>query len=202
MSRWDSPLAIDVESNGLQWTVGPFPGLPAAMRFVSEHLGDTDRYRHHYRPLTAPDEAATRLHHSAGGLFHTPSRHQREPLEVDLRAAIACHHGDPGEDPHSDGLYAHLDLHRPWHLDLADPECWEHDCEHPRHPDGTCTIPTHHVVLCRHCTPTDTTSGGESAGDPYPECHVTWPCSPVLALCASFGITPPGTAQPHQESNP
>lgn len=198
---WESPLAVRVEMDGLEWMFGPFPGLPPAMEFVSAHVRDTDRYRHRYVSLIDPAEAADRLNRGSHdiepdpGLFNLPSRDQREPLEVALRKAIAAKHGDPGDGPHGDGLYAHLDIHRPWRVQIKRFDCWEGDCDHERDDDDRCTAPAQSAVWCRGCTPVYI-SGGEFDGTPYDECQVDWPCSPVLALCASFGVSITGKALP------
>lgn len=63
---WDGQLAVGVETGGLLWTFGPFHGMPDAMGFVSTHVWDTDRYRHHYAALIDPAEAADRLNHRIG----------------------------------------------------------------------------------------------------------------------------------------
>lgn len=196
---WDGPLAVQVESHGVGWMFGTFPGLPKAMEFVSEHVWDTDRYRHQYVSLIDPTEAADRLNRRVPegdpGLFDMQSREKREPLEVALREAIARKHGEPGAGPYGDGLYAHLDVHRPWRVELKAQDCWEGECDHDRDPDGTCTAPVRCAVWCRGCTPVYV-SGGEYDGTPYDECQVDWPCSPVLAMCASFGVSLTGKALP------
>ncbi|BBN50823.1 hypothetical protein [Mycobacterium avium] len=196
---WESPLAVQVEAYGLQWVFGPLPTLPAAMEFVSEHVWDTDTYRHQYLSLIDPSEAAVRLNRRVRegnpGLFDAPGRSQQEPLEVALRAAIAREHGGVGDGPHGDGLYAHLDIHRPWRVAVKRHACWEGDCDHGRDDEGNCTAPVQHAVWCRGCTPVYV-SGGEFDGTPYDECQVDWPCSPVLAMCASFGVSLTGKALP------
>ena len=74
-------------------------------------------------------------------------------------------------------------------------KCWEGDCDHDRNDDGNCTALVQHAVWCRGCTPVYV-SGGEFDGTPYDECQVDWPCSPVLAMCASFGVSLTGKALP------
>lgn len=196
---WENPLAVQVEAYGLRWVFGPLPTLPAAMEFVSEHVWDTNTYRHQYLSLIDPAEAAVRLnrraHEDDPGLFAAPARSKREPLEVALRAAIAREHGDIGDGPYGDGLYAHLDFHRPWRVEVKRHACWEGDCDHGRDEDGNCTAPARQGVWCRGCTPVYV-SGGEFDGTPYDECQVDWPCSPVLAMCASFGVSLTGKALP------
>lgn len=197
---WESPLAVQVEMHGLRWMFGPFPSLPPAMEFVSDHVWDTDLYRHQYVSLIDPAEAAYRLNRlthddNDPGLFDLPGRGQREPLEVALRKAIAHKHGERGAGPHGDGLHAHLDIHRPWRVRLKSQDCWEGDCDHERDDDGSCTAPIRYAVWCRGCTPVYV-SGGEFDGTPYDECQVDWPCSPVLALCAAFDVSTTGKALP------
>ena len=133
-------------SGGAQVTVGPFAGLPEALRFVSDHVWDVDRYRHEYVSLRSPAEASRLLHGqdtspSQRALFELPQRERRQPLEAALRDRIAQEHGPPGDGPHGDGLYAHLDVHRPWPVQLAAEECWEGDCDHSRTAGGECTGP-------------------------------------------------------------
>lgn len=195
MNMWNSTLAVEVESHGVRSTFGPFPGMPAAMQFVSEHVWDTDRYRHHYVALNDPTDAATHLNrrhpndtNEEAGLFDAPPRKRREPLEAALRDAICREHGDPGDGPHGDGLYAHLDEHRPWRVELKAEECWEGECDHDKHQDGTCATPPRHELWCRACTPVYA-GGGEHDGTPYDECRADWPCTSVLTLCASFNVS-------------
>lgn len=199
---WESPLAVQVDSDGLRWMFGPFPGMPSAMGFVSDHVWNTDRYQHRYVCLIEPEEATERLnrrYETSGGdaptLFEAAGRERREPLEAALRDAIEREHGAVGDGPHGDGLYAHLDVHRPWRVRLKSRDCWEGDCEHDRDEDGGCMAPVRFAVWCRACTPVYV-SGGEFDGEPYEECQVDWPCSPVLALCASFGVGITGKALP------
>ena len=148
--------------------------------------------------MIKPSQAEQRLDHGhadngADGLFKLPPRERCEPLEAALRSAIEHEHGAPGEGPHGDGLYAHLDIHRPWRIQLREEECWEGCCEHPQDDDGNCTAPPQRELWCRSCTPVYI-SGGELDGQPYDECRVDWPCSPVRALCASFGVSLTGKA--------
>lgn len=195
---WDRPLAVQVESDGLQWMFGPLPTLPAAMQFVTDHVFDTDRYRHQYVSLVDPAEATHRLnrhHDTEPSLFELPPRTHREPLENALREAISRKHGAVGDGPHGDGLYAHLDIHRPWRVSLKSHDCWEGECDHERDDDGRCCAPAQSAVWCRGCTPVYV-AGGEYDGTPYDECQVDWPCSPVLAMCASFGVSLTGKALP------
>ena len=200
-SMWENPLAVQVDSDGLRWMLGPFSGMPDAMQFVSEHVWDTDRYRHEYVSLIDPPEAAERLNRhlvrddSDPGLFGMPARERREPLEVALREAIAREQGAVGDGPYGDGLYAHLDVHRPWRVQLKSHECWEGECDHDRDRHGKCTAPVQHAVWCRGCTLVYV-AGGEWDGTPYDECQVDWPCSPVLAMCAAFGVSLTGKALP------
>lgn len=90
-SFWDSPLAVQVECHGLSWMFGPFPGLPKAVQFVSEHVWDTKSL-----PLSVrdPDEAAEQLnrrgHDDDRGLFDVPARgssnRQGQAIRRDPRA--------------------------------------------------------------------------------------------------------------------
>lgn len=199
---WNRPLAVQVEANGLRWMFGPLPTMPAAMQFVTDHVWDTDRYRHRYVTLIDPTEAAHRLnrrhrgdHDTEPSLFGLPPRAQREPLETALREAISREHGAVGDSPYGDGLYAHLDIHRPWRVTLKSQDCWDGECQHARDPDGHCSAAGRSAVWCRGCTPLYV-SGGEHDGTPYDECQVDWPCSPVLAMCASFGVSLLGKALP------
>lgn len=200
---WDGHVAVGVEADGLQWMFGPFDGMPDAMGFVSAHVWDTDRYRHHYGALIDPAEAADRLNSRIGepdgepGLFGVPPRDRREPLEVALREAIARQHGAAGEGPYGDGLFAHLDIHRPWRVTTKPQECWDGDCEHDRDPEGGCAAAPRLELWCRGCTPVYI-GGGEYDGTTYTECQVDWPCSPVLAMCASFEVPLTGKALPTQ----
>lgn len=201
MSNWDSSLlAVEVESAGVRCLFGPIAGLPDAMSFVSEHVSDVDVYRHGYVRLFPPSEAAKLLPQRGDatpmeGLFELPPREKREPLEVALRDAIAVELGEPGAGARGDGLYSHLDVHRPWRVRIKDQECWDEECGHPRDPDGGCAAPGRVGLWCRACTPLYR-AGGEYDGIPYHECQVDWPCSPVLALCASFNVSLTGKALP------
>jgi hypothetical protein len=192
MNMWGSPLAVEVDAGGLTMWFGPFDGMPAGMRFVSEHVYDVDRYQHRYLGLVDPAEAGKLLNRNPhatdeSGLFGVPPREEREPLEAAIRAAICREHGDPGEGPHGDGLYAHLDVHRPWRVELKSEECWEGECDHPLDGNGLCTAPARRELWCRGCTPLYV-SGGEWDGTPYAECRVNWPCSPVLAMAAYYEV--------------
>lgn len=142
---WDRPLAVKVEAYGLQWVFGPIPTLPAAMKFVSDHVWDTDTYRHEYLSLIDPAEGAAhlnrRVREGAPGRFGVARREAREPLEVVLRAAIAREHGEAGDGPYGDGLLAHLDVHRPWRVRLKSQECWDDECDHALDADGRCAAP-------------------------------------------------------------
>lgn len=201
VSSWDSSLlVVEVESSGVAATFGPFAGLPEVMSFVSEHVSNVDVFRHRYVRLFPPADAKRLLQdHASGeapsGLYDLPPREQREPLEMALRRAISEKLGEPGDGPRGDGLYAHLDVHRPWRIRLKDPECWDSECDHPRDPAGECAVPGQVRVWCRACTPLYR-AGGEYDGNPYNECQVDWPCSPVLALCATFDVSLTGKALP------
>ncbi len=200
---WDRPLAVKVEAYGLQWVFGPIPTLPAAMEFVSDHVWDTDTYRHEYLSLIDPEKGAAHLNRRVRegdpGMPGVPRREEREPLEVALRAAIAREHGEVGDGPYGDGLLARLDVHRPWRVRLKSQECWDDECDHEQDADGRCAAPARIAVWCRGCTPVYV-SGGEFDGMPYDECQVDWPCSPVLAMCAAFKVSLNGKALPTDHS--